>query len=91
MAADPWLPTWEVLGVTERTVDHDRIDVRHVRMVIADEDDYCEHTVVDWYVAEDGLPVEMSSVKSAVITFAHRRGRLPRAVQARSRVPCALR
>ena len=40
MAADPWLPTWEVLGVTEHTVDHDRIDVRHVRMVIADEDDY---------------------------------------------------
>ena len=65
LAADPWLPTWEVLGVTERTVDHDRIDVRHVRMVIADEDDYWEHTVVDWYVAEDGLPVEMSSVKES--------------------------
>jgi hypothetical protein len=65
LAADPWLPTWEVFGVTQHTVGQDTIDVRHVRMVVDDQDDYWEHTVVDWYVAEDGLPVEVSAVKES--------------------------
>ena len=27
-------------------------------MTVDDDDEYWEHTVVDWYLADDGLPVE---------------------------------
>jgi hypothetical protein len=65
LASDPWHPTWEVLEDTRRSVGPETIPVRHVRMTVDDPDDYWEHTVVDWYVAADGLPVQMSSEKSS--------------------------
>ena len=65
LAEDPWSPSWEVLDRTTRTVDGTTIDVQHVRMTIDDNDEYFEHTVVDWYLAPTGLPVEMSSTKDS--------------------------
>jgi hypothetical protein len=65
LADDAWYPTWEVLEDTGRTVDRATVPVRHVRMTVDDSDDYWEHTVVDWYLAGDGLPVSVSSVKSS--------------------------
>jgi hypothetical protein len=65
LADDPWMPTWEVLERTTRSVEGTTIDVQHVRMTIEDNDDYYEHTVVDWYLAATGLPIEMSSTKDS--------------------------
>ncbi len=65
LADDPWFPTWEVLEATTRTVDGQAIAVRHVRMTIVDEDEYWEHNTADWYLALDGLPVEVVVDKSS--------------------------
>ena len=63
LADDPWLPRWEILERTTRSVEGTTIDVQHVRMTVDDSDEYYEHTVVDWYLAPTGLPMEMSSTK----------------------------
>ena len=65
LAADPWLPTWDVLETSQRAVDGQNVTVRHVRMTIEDDDQYPEHTVIDWYLASNGLPVEVSATKSS--------------------------
>jgi hypothetical protein len=65
LADDPWMPTWEVLERTTRSVEGATIDVQHVRMTVDDNDEYFEHTVVDWYLTATGLPVEMSSTKES--------------------------
>jgi hypothetical protein len=65
LADDPWTPSWEVLERTTRSVEGATIEVQHVRMTIDDGDEYFEHTVVDWYLAPTGLPVEMSSTKDS--------------------------
>jgi hypothetical protein len=65
LADDPWIPTWEVLERTTRSVEGATINVQHVRMTVDDTEEYFEHTVVDWYLAPTGLPVEMSSTKDS--------------------------
>jgi hypothetical protein len=65
LADDPWLPVWEVLGPETRTVDGADVEVRHVRTTIIDEDEYWEDLLTDWYLAPNGLPVEVVSVKSS--------------------------
>ncbi len=41
------------------------VAVQHVRMTVDDNDKYWEHTVVDWYLADTGLPVEVRSTKES--------------------------
>jgi hypothetical protein len=65
LAADPWLPTWTILERGQRTVDGQPVDVQHVQMKIEDDDQYWEHTTIDWYLALDGLPVEVVATKSS--------------------------
>lgn len=65
LADDPWLPTWEVLERTVRTVAGEQIEVQHVRMTIDDNDDYWEHLVVDWYLTDSGLPIDVTTTKSS--------------------------
>jgi len=66
LADDPWLPVWTMLERTVRTIDGQQVDVRHVQMQIADDDEYWEHTTIDWYLAPDGLPVEVVATKSSL-------------------------
>ena len=66
LADDPWLPVWTMLERTPRTVDGQQVDVQHVRMEIKDDDEYWEHTTIDWYLAPDGLPVEVVATKSSL-------------------------
>ena len=65
LGGDTWLPLWEVLERTTRWIDGAEIDVQHVRMSIDDNDEYWEHTVVDWYLADSGLPVEVHCTKES--------------------------
>jgi hypothetical protein len=65
LGEDPWLPTWQAVTRTERRVAGEAVDVVHVRMEIADDDEYWERTVVDWFLAADGLPVEVTAVKES--------------------------
>jgi hypothetical protein len=66
LADDPYFPIWEVLDRSTRTVDGVAVAVQHVRMTVADDDDeYWEHTVIDWYLADDGLPVEVVNDKES--------------------------
>jgi hypothetical protein len=65
LANDPWSPSWEVLERATRSIDGTDIGVQHVRMTIDDDDEYWEHTVVDWYLADSGLPVEVRSTKES--------------------------
>ncbi|HEX6659692.1 MAG TPA: hypothetical protein VF065_16490, partial [Ilumatobacter sp.] len=46
--------------------DGQLVDVQHVQMQIEDEDEYWEHTTIDWYLAPDGLPVEVVATKSSL-------------------------
>jgi hypothetical protein len=62
---DAWSPAWELVGRSRRPVAGDVVDVVHVRMVVDDDDEYWEHTAVDWYLAEDGLPVEVATSKES--------------------------
>jgi hypothetical protein len=65
LGGEPWTPSWEVLERGERTVEGVAVPVVHVRMTVEDDDDEWEHTVVDWYLADDGLPVEVEATKSS--------------------------
>lgn len=65
LANDPWLPSWEVLERSTRSIDGTDIGVQHVRMTIDDDDEYWEHTVVDWYLTDSGLPLEVRSTKES--------------------------
>lgn len=60
-----WLPEWEVLERTALTVAGASVPTVHVRMRIADEDEYWERTVVDWWLDEHGLPVRMTTAKES--------------------------
>jgi hypothetical protein len=59
------LPTWTVGERSQRQVEGAEIEVRHVQMRVEDDDEYWEHTVVDWYLAADGLPVEVVATKES--------------------------
>ena len=65
LADDPWLPRWTVLERGLRTVADQSVEVQHVQMQIEDDDEYWEHTTIDWYLTLDGLPVEVVSTKSS--------------------------
>jgi hypothetical protein len=65
LADDPWQPTWTVLERTTRDVDGRSVAVQHVRMHIADDDEYWETTTIDWFLADSGLPVEVVADKSS--------------------------
>ena len=60
-----WLPEWEVVGSELLTVAGSPVDTTHVRMHIADEDQYWERTVVEWWLDEHGLPVRMTTTKES--------------------------
>lgn len=62
---DPWLPTWRTLPAKTRAVDGEQVEVRHVRMVVEDDDEFWERQTVDWYIADSGLPVEVVVNKSS--------------------------
>lgn len=62
----PWSPTWEHVGVRERTVNGTVVVVHHVRMTIDDTDELPESHVQDWFVRADGLPVEVVVDKRSV-------------------------
>lgn len=66
LADDPWTPVWTILERAPRTVDDRQVDVQHVRMQIEDDDEYWEHTTIDWYLALDGLPVQVVATKSSL-------------------------
>jgi hypothetical protein len=66
LAEDPWLPVWSTLEQASRTVDGRQVDVTHVRMQIEDADEYWEHTTIDWFLAPDGLPIEVQATKSSL-------------------------
>ena len=66
LAEDPWLPLWTTLERSPRTIDGQPVDVQHVQMQIEDDDEYWEHTTIDWYLAPDGLPVEVVATKSSL-------------------------
>ena len=66
MLADlPWLPVWEVLGRDTVAIDGSDVPAWHVRMTIDDTDEYPEQTVIDWWLAANGLPLRMSSTTSS--------------------------
>jgi hypothetical protein len=65
LAEDPWLATWDVLDTGFRSVAGAPIEVWHVRMTVDDDDDHWEHTNIDWYLAADGLPVEVIGAKES--------------------------
>ncbi|MEN9645370.1 MAG: hypothetical protein RL238_2039 [Actinomycetota bacterium] len=60
-----WLPEWEVLDRATVTVEGTPVPTVHVRMRIADDDEYWEHTVVEWWLDEHGLPVRMTTTKES--------------------------
>lgn len=60
-----WLPEWEVVGREVLTVAGRSLDTTHVRMRIADEDQYWERTVVEWWLYDNGLPVRMTTAKES--------------------------
>ncbi len=60
LAADPWNPVWAVLERDIRQVDGRDVAVTHARMTVDDDDEYWEQTTEDWYLADSGLPVDVS-------------------------------
>ena len=62
---DPWVATWTVLGRTTRPVAGDDVAVWHVRMTVDDDDEFWEHTTIDWFFDDHGLPVAMTSDKES--------------------------
>lgn len=65
LADDPWRPTWEMLERTTIDVGGVPVDVQHVSMRVDDDDEYWEDTTVDWYLADNGLPVQVRATKSS--------------------------
>ena len=61
---DQWSPTWTVLERSTRNVAGMEIEVQRVQMRIDDNDKFWEHIVLDWYLAPNGLPVEVMQTKS---------------------------
>jgi hypothetical protein len=65
LADDSWSPMWEVLGHETRTVGSTSVDVVHVRMTVEDDDEYYEHTMIDWYLDAQGLPIVATGTKTS--------------------------
>jgi hypothetical protein len=62
---DPWVATWSVIGRSTRPVAGAGVEVWHVRMTVEDDDRFWEHTVIDWFFDDHGLPVAMTSTKES--------------------------
>jgi hypothetical protein len=60
-----WKPSWEVVGPEHRSVGVTSVPVMHVRETINNNSNYFEHTVVDWWLDDHGLPIAMSCTKSS--------------------------
>jgi hypothetical protein len=65
LADDSWSPSWEVLGHETRMVGSTSVDVVHVRMTVEDDDEYYEHTTIDWYLDAQGLPIAAFGTKNS--------------------------
>jgi hypothetical protein len=60
-----WLPQWTVLGTETRTVGATSVRVTHVRMVVETGGRYYEHTTVDYWLDDHGLPVHIADTKTS--------------------------
>ena len=60
-----WTPSWEVVGPEHRSVGTTSVPVMHVRETINNDSNYYEHTVVDWWLDDHGLPIAMATTKSS--------------------------
>ncbi len=63
LAQDVWQPSWEVLDAGTRTVEGAQVESIHVRMSVENDSEFYEHTVIDWWLDQHGLPLEMSTTK----------------------------
>jgi hypothetical protein len=66
LEADPWVGTWTAPERSTREVDGDEIAVWHVAMTVDDNDEYWEHTTIEWYLDPHGLPVAAASTKESI-------------------------
>jgi hypothetical protein len=62
---ETWRPVWEVLGTEQRPFEGEEIRVTHVRMTITDDDGYFEHAQLDWWLADNGLPIDMAASRTS--------------------------
>lgn len=62
---DPWVATWSVIGRSNRSVAGADVAVWHVRMAVEDDDEHWEHTTIDWFFDDRGLPIAISSTKES--------------------------
>ncbi|MEY4173787.1 MAG: hypothetical protein RI900_952 [Actinomycetota bacterium] len=62
---ETWRPVWEVLGTEQRPFEGEEIRVTHVRMTIDDNDNYFEHAQLDWWLADNGLPIDMAASRTS--------------------------
>lgn len=60
-----WQPSWELVGPERMLVGTTEVAVMHVRVTVANNSAYFEHTVIDWWVDDHGLPLRMSCTKSS--------------------------
>jgi hypothetical protein len=60
-----WQPVWQVLGTEQRTLEGRSVRVTQVRMTIDNNDTYFEHVTQDWWLLDNGLPLEMSATKTS--------------------------
>jgi hypothetical protein len=65
LGSDAWKPVWQVLERSTRDVDGIATELIHVQMSVNDDDDYYEHTMIDWYLDPHGLPVELRATKAS--------------------------
>lgn len=61
-----WSPSWEVLERTVMEVAGTTMEVQHVRMTVADDDQYFEHITLDWYLDAHALPVSARLTKDSL-------------------------
>lgn len=62
-AGAPWAPVWQVLGTEAVQVAGTTVDTTHVRLTVADDDEYWEHITADYWFDQQGLPVRMTATK----------------------------
>ena len=62
---DPWIATWTAPEPTTHTVAGNEVPAWHVQMTVDDDDQYWEHTTLDWFFDDRGLPVAMASTKES--------------------------
>ena len=62
---EPWDHTIQRLGPSYVTVDGKPVRVVHIRMVIEKPGHLYEHSTIDWWLDESGLPLQMMSTKES--------------------------